>query len=67
MGTHRDAIASSLPPGLLEELRADAVCQVRPAELDRVRRRMGTVPLDHPEVLEGIANGLLERVDVSSS
>lgn len=67
MGTHRDAIASTLPAGLLDELRADAVHQVRQAELARVRRRMQTLSLDAPEVIAGIADGLIGTIDVASS
>jgi hypothetical protein len=67
VGTHRDAIASTLPAGLLDELRADAVHRVRPTELARVRRRMQTLSLDAPEVIAGIADGLIDTTDVASS
>ena len=67
MGTHRDAIASTLPAGFLDELRADAVHHVRPNELARVRLRMRTLSLDAPEVIAGIADGMLDTADVASS
>ena len=57
---------SSLPPGLLDDLRASADAPVvRPTELARVRRHMATVSVDSPAVIEGIASGLLDTASTA--
>jgi hypothetical protein len=45
---------------VIEQLRNEPGDRVRPNELARVRRRLGTVRLDAPEVLDSIVRGLLD-------
>jgi hypothetical protein len=56
----------SLPPGLLDALRADTN-GVRSSELTRVRRALEVRSPDEPEVVSGIVEGLLAAGRIGSA